>query len=100
MLNKIWCRIFQGVMKLANYFLGYRMPEYIEGPGSIAKLPQFMKEKGAKKTVLHPLRAISFITSPAKMSPATAGTKAVLPGVARRWVSSSAGAGERAGSVE
>ncbi len=52
MLNKIWCRIFQGVMKLANYFLGYRMPEYIEGPGSIAKLPQFMKEKGAKKALV------------------------------------------------
>lgn len=52
MFNKIWCRIFQGVMKLANYFLGYRMPEYIEGPGSIAKLPQFMKEKGAKKALV------------------------------------------------
>ena len=52
MLNKIWCRIFQGVMKLANYFLGYRMPEYIEGPGSIAKLPRFMKEKGAKRLSL------------------------------------------------
>ena len=52
MLNKIWCRIFQGVMKLANYFLGYRMPEYIEGSGSIAKLPQFMKEKGAKKALV------------------------------------------------
>ena len=52
MLNKIWCRIFQGVMKLANYFLGYRMPEYIEGSGSIAKLPQFMKEKGSAAVLL------------------------------------------------
>lgn len=52
MLNKIWCRTFQACMKLGNYFLGYRMPEYIEGPGSIAKLPQFMKEKGAKKALV------------------------------------------------
>lgn len=49
MLNRIWCRTFQTCMKLGNYFLGYRMPEYIEGPGSIAKLPEFMKEKGAKR---------------------------------------------------
>ncbi len=42
----------------------------------------------------------SLITCPAKTSPATAGTKATLPGVARRPVGSSVGAGERAGSVE
>ena len=52
MANRIWCRTFQAGMKLGNYFLGYRMPEYIEGPGSIARLPQFMKEKGAKKTLV------------------------------------------------
>ena len=52
MLNRIWCRVFQGCMKVGNYFLGYRMPEYIEGPGSIAKLPQFMKEKGARKALV------------------------------------------------
>lgn len=52
MANKIWCRTFQAVMKVGNYFLGYRMPEYIEGPGSIARLPQFMKEKGASKTLV------------------------------------------------
>ena len=52
MLNRIRCRVFQGGMKLGNYFLGYRMPEYIEGPGSIARLPQFMKEKGARKALV------------------------------------------------
>ena len=39
-------------MKVANYFLGYRMPEYIEGPGSIRRLPEFMREKGAKKVLV------------------------------------------------
>lgn len=33
-------------MKVGNYFLGYRMPELIEGAGSIKKLPAFIKEKG------------------------------------------------------
>ena len=47
MSSKLYCRAFQGVMKLANYFMGYRMPEYIEGPGAIARLPEFMKQNGA-----------------------------------------------------
>jgi len=52
MASKLWCRTFQTGLKLGNYFLGYRMPEYIEGPGSIARLPQFMKEKGARKALV------------------------------------------------
>jgi len=52
MINKIWCRTFQGVMKVASYFLGYRMPEYIDGPGSIRRLPEFMLDKGAKKVLV------------------------------------------------
>ena len=51
-VNKIWCRTFQAVMKVANYFLGYRMPEYIDGPGSIKHLDEFMKAKGAKKVLV------------------------------------------------
>ncbi len=45
MASKVYCRVFQGVMKVANYFLGYRMPEYVEGPGSIKKLPDMIKQK-------------------------------------------------------
>ncbi len=47
MSSKVYCRVFQAVMKVGNYFMGYRMPEYIEGPGSIARLPEFMKKNGA-----------------------------------------------------
>lgn len=45
-MYKAFCRTFQAVMKVANYFLGYRMPEYIEGAGSIKRLAGWIKEKG------------------------------------------------------
>lgn len=51
-MNRIYCRVFQSVMKVANYFLGYRTPEYIEGAGSIRKLPAQIKEKGIKNVLL------------------------------------------------
>lgn len=51
-MYKLYCRIFQAVMKIANYFLGYRMPEYIEGPGAIKQLPKMLKEKGAGKVLV------------------------------------------------
>lgn len=51
-MSKVYARVFQAVMKVANYFLGYRMPEYIEGPGSIRDLPAMLKEKGAGKVLV------------------------------------------------
>ena len=51
-MGKIYCRVFQGMMKIGNYFMGYRMPEYIEGPGSIRRLPAMMKEKGAQNVLV------------------------------------------------
>ena len=51
-MNKLFCRSFQAVMKLGNYFMGYRMPEYLSGPGSIQKLPEFMLKKGAKRALV------------------------------------------------
>lgn len=45
-MSKLWCRTFQAVMKLGHYFMGYHMPDYIEGPGSIAKLADMVAEKG------------------------------------------------------
>ena len=37
MANRLYCRAFQTGMKIGNYFLGYRTPEYIEGPDSVKK---------------------------------------------------------------
>ena len=45
-LEVLWCRTFQGVLKIGNYFMGYRMPQYLEGPGKIKELGAFLKEKG------------------------------------------------------
>ena len=50
--SRAFCRTFQGGMKLGNYFLGYRMPEYIEGAGSIKRLPQMLREKGADHVLI------------------------------------------------
>ena len=44
-LDVIWCRTFQAVLKVGNYFMGYRMPHYLEGPGKIRELGAFLKEK-------------------------------------------------------
>ena len=41
----IWCRAFQTVLKFGNYFMGYRMPFYLEGPGKVKELGKFLKEK-------------------------------------------------------
>ena len=39
-MDVIWCRMFQSVLKIGNYFMGYRMPAYLEGAGKIrAKEP-------------------------------------------------------------
>ena len=45
-MEALWCRAFQCVLKLGNCFMGYRMPEYLEGPGRIRELGAFLKEKG------------------------------------------------------
>ncbi len=45
-MYKAFCRTFQFVMKIGNYVLPYRMPEYIEGEDSVLKLPAWIKEKG------------------------------------------------------
>lgn len=44
-LEVLWCRTFQSVLKIGNYFMGYRMPKYLEGPGKIKELGAFLKEK-------------------------------------------------------
>ena len=46
MANKAYigyCRTFQAGMKVGNYFLGYRMPKFISGPGSLERLPRILK---------------------------------------------------------
>ena len=44
-LLRAWCRTFQAVLKVGNYFMGYRMPQYLEGPGGVVQLGTFLAEK-------------------------------------------------------
>ena len=51
-LNVVWCRVFQSVLKVGNYFMGYRMPKYLEGPGKIGELGSFLKEKNINDVLI------------------------------------------------
>lgn len=51
-MYKIYCRLFQGILKIANYFMGYRTPQCIEGVGSVIKLPKHIKKRNLKKVLL------------------------------------------------
>ena len=52
MIYSIFDRTFQLGMKAGNYFLGYRMPEYIEGAGCIKELPKMILERGVNNVLL------------------------------------------------
>ncbi len=45
MMETAFCRCFQAVLKIGNYFMSYRMPQYWEGPGKIRELGSILKEK-------------------------------------------------------
>ena len=51
-LEVLWCRTFQSVLKIGNYFMGYRMPQYLEGPGKAKELGAFLKEKNLNDVLL------------------------------------------------
>ena len=43
-LEVLGCRLFQAAFKIGDYVVPYRLPEYIDGPGSIQRLPEFLRE--------------------------------------------------------
>ena len=51
-LEVLWCRAFQSVLKIANYFLNYRTPECLEGPGRIRELGAFLRKKGIQDVLV------------------------------------------------
>ena len=51
-LDVAWCRVFQGVLKIGNYFLGYHMPQYLEGAGKIKELGAFLKDKNVNDVLV------------------------------------------------
>ena len=44
-LYKVFCRIYQGIFKIGMNIIPWGMPITIEGPGSLTKLPQRIKQK-------------------------------------------------------
>ena len=51
-LEVTYCRTFQAVLKIGNYFMGYRMPKYMEGAGKIRELGAFLKEKNVNDVLV------------------------------------------------
>jgi len=49
---KVYCRIFQLILKLAAYALHWRKPDLIEGEGCITKLPEYIRKKGVGRVLL------------------------------------------------
>lgn len=44
-LYTLSCRSFQAVLKIGNYFMGYRTPEVRSGAGAVRELGAFLREK-------------------------------------------------------
>ncbi len=51
-MNKAFCRVFQFGMKVGMYFLPWRVPEVLEGPGAIKELPALVKKQGCHKVLV------------------------------------------------
>ena len=51
-MNKLFCRTYQAVLKIGMYCIPWGMPETIEGPGSVTKLPALIKSKGYNKVLV------------------------------------------------
>ena len=47
-----WCRSYQAALKAANYLLGYRTPEVLEGPGCLGQLPGVIAARGIGRVLL------------------------------------------------
>jgi aldehyde:ferredoxin oxidoreductase len=52
MMFKLFCRVFQFVMKYGSYALPWRKPLLIEGKGCITELPDRIADKGIKSVLL------------------------------------------------
>ena len=51
-MYKLYCRIYQGVFKIGMNFIPWGMPKTLEGPGSVKKLPKWIKKKRIKNVLI------------------------------------------------
>lgn len=52
MPHTVYCRCFQAGMKIANCFVGYRMPKCIEGAGSIRQIGSLIRSSGVRSVLV------------------------------------------------
>ncbi|WP_077617948.1 iron-containing alcohol dehydrogenase [Bacillus sinesaloumensis] len=51
-MYKMYCRSYQGIMRMSSRFLPWREPELIEGENSLSKLPKVIKNQGVNRTLI------------------------------------------------
>ena len=51
-MGKVYARIYQGVFKIGMNVIPWGVPKTLEGPGSLMKLPQLIKEQGYNKVLV------------------------------------------------
>jgi len=51
-VKKALYRGIQAGLSIGSYFMGYRTPETLEGPGSVRKLPESIKAQGVNKVLI------------------------------------------------
>lgn len=51
-MYKAYCRTFQGVMKLASFFLPWREPELLTGENSLKELPKLIKQNKLESVLI------------------------------------------------
>ena len=50
--KRTYCRVLQAGMKIGNYFLPFRIPDCLTGPGCVKKLPGEILKKGCSRVLL------------------------------------------------
>jgi alcohol dehydrogenase class IV len=51
-LNTVYCRSYQTIMRGATYILNWEGPEVLKGAGSVKDLPQIIRAKGVRKVLV------------------------------------------------
>jgi alcohol dehydrogenase len=51
-MYKLYCRIYQGIFRIASYFLPWRRPELLAGEDSLKRLPAVVKQKGVERVLI------------------------------------------------
>jgi len=51
-MYRVYCRVYQGTLRVASYFAPWRRPELLQGKNSLSKLPKLIKDKGINSVLI------------------------------------------------